>query len=107
MRDKNMDRRPNNNRNGYSHRPQRQHDRGDRAPVVEKEMTGGSDSQSRVVLMTLAELEARSVDDLQEMAKELDISGFSRLKKQDLAFRILQAQTEQQGNIFKKGILDI
>jgi transcription termination factor Rho len=59
------------------------------------------------VMHTLAELEARNMDDLQEMAKELDIAGISRLKKQDLAFRILQAQTEQQGNIFKKGILDI
>lgn len=59
------------------------------------------------VMHTLAELEARTSDDLQEMAKELELSGISRLKKQDLAFRILQAQTEQQGNIFKKGILDI
>src|SRR4051812_7010156 len=59
------------------------------------------------VMLTLAELESRSMDDLTDMAKELDISGISRLKKQDLAFRILQAQTEQQGNIFKKGILDI
>jgi transcription termination factor Rho len=70
---------------------------------------GGGDGQggpSRVML-TLAELESRNLDDLQEMAKELDISSISRLKKQDLAFRILQAQTEQQGNIFKKGLLDI
>jgi transcription termination factor Rho len=59
------------------------------------------------VMHTLAELEGRTMDDLQEMAKELELSGISRLKKQDLAFRILQAQTEQQGNIFKKGILDI
>jgi len=65
-----------------------------------------SEGPSRVML-TLAELESRNMDDLAEMAKELDISGISRLKKQDLAFRILQAQTEQQGNIFKKGILDI
>jgi transcription termination factor Rho len=57
--------------------------------------------------LTLADLESRNLDDLQEMAKELDISGYSRLKKQDLAFRILQAQTEQQGNIFKRGILEI
>jgi transcription termination factor Rho len=41
------------------------------------------------------------------MAKELDITAYSRLRKQDLAFRILQAQTEQQGNIFRKGVLDI
>jgi transcription termination factor Rho len=59
------------------------------------------------VMLTLAELESRNADDLMDMAKELDITGVSRLKKQDLAFRILQAQTEQQGNIFKKGILDI
>ncbi|MEO5952990.1 MAG: transcription termination factor Rho [Chloroflexia bacterium] len=56
---------------------------------------------------TLAELEGRTMDDLTEMAKELELSGISRLKKQDLAFKILQAQTEQQGNIFKRGILDI
>src|SRR5438067_569151 len=40
------------------------------------------------VMLTLAELESRNVDDLLDMAKELDISGISRLKKQDLAFRI-------------------
>jgi transcription termination factor Rho len=51
--------------------------------------------------------ENRNLDDLHEMAKELDITAYSRLRKQDLAFRILQAQTEQQGNIFRKGVLDI
>jgi len=64
----------------------------------------GGDSKT---LLSLAELESRSLDDLHETAKELDITGYSRLRKQDLAFRILQAQTEQQGNIFKRGILDI
>lgn len=58
-------------------------------------------------VLTLAELETRNLDELQEMAKELDVSGYSRLRKQELAFRILQAQTEQQGNIFKRGILEI
>src|ERR671934_2008280 len=57
--------------------------------------------------MNLSELEAKTIDELQDLARDLDITGYSRLKKQDLAFRILQAQTEQQGNIFKKGILDI
>lgn len=58
-------------------------------------------------VLTLAELETRNLDELQDMAKELDISGYSRLRKQELAFRLLQAQTEQQGNIFKRGILEI
>jgi transcription termination factor Rho len=59
------------------------------------------------VALTLADLEARNMEELLDMAKELEIAGVSRLKKQDLAFRILQAQTEQQGNIFKKGLLEI
>ena len=57
--------------------------------------------------MNLAELESKTIDELQDLAKELDISGYSRLKKQELAFRILQAQTEQQGNIFAAGVLEI
>ncbi len=57
--------------------------------------------------MTLAELENKNLDELYEVAKTLDIAGYRRLRKQDLAFRILQVQTEQQGNVFKRGLLDI
>jgi transcription termination factor Rho len=71
-----------------------------------REVLDQAGGESRT-LLSLAELEGRSLDDLHETAKELDISGYSRLRKQDLAFRILQAQTEQQGNIFKRGVLDI
>ena len=57
--------------------------------------------------MNLSELEGKTIDELQDLARDLDISGYSRLKKQELAFRILQAQTEQQGNIFAAGVLEI
>ena len=57
--------------------------------------------------MNIAELETKTRDELQEMAKELGIVGVSTLRKQDLIFRLLQAQTEQQGNIFKGGVLEI
>jgi transcription termination factor Rho len=57
--------------------------------------------------VNLAELEAKTRDELQEMARELGIHGVTTLRKQDLIFRLLQAQTEQQGNIFGGGILDI
>jgi transcription termination factor Rho len=87
------------NREGFVPRARFQESRIQREQIA-------AQAQSQVGL-TLADLESRNMDDLQEMAKELDISGYSRLKKQDLAFRILQAQTEQQGNIFKKGILEI
>ncbi len=58
-------------------------------------------------MLNIAELESKTLDELQEMAKELEISGFTRLKKQELIFRLLQAQTEQQGNIFGGGVLEI
>ncbi|HEX2922721.1 MAG TPA: transcription termination factor Rho [Chloroflexota bacterium] len=57
--------------------------------------------------MNIAELETKTRDELQEMAKELGIAGVSTLRKQDLIFRLLQAQTEQQGNIFRGGVLEI
>ncbi len=57
--------------------------------------------------MNVAELELKTLNDLREMARKLDITGYSGLKKQDLIFKLLQAQSEEQGNTFSDGILDI
>ncbi|NJN18564.1 MAG: transcription termination factor Rho [Oscillochloris sp.] len=57
--------------------------------------------------MNVAELETKTLTDLREMARKLDISGYSGLKKQDLIVKLIQAQSEEQGNIFSDGVLDI
>jgi len=57
--------------------------------------------------VNLAELESKTLDELQGMARELAITGYTRLKKQDLVFRILQAQTEKLGRFFRRGVLEI
>lgn len=57
--------------------------------------------------MNIAELELKTRDELQDVAKELGITGYSGLKKQELIFRLLQAQTEQQGLLFDGGVLQI
>lgn len=57
--------------------------------------------------MDITELENRSKDELVELAKEMGISSPASLKKQDIVMRLLQAHTEQQGNIFCSGILEI
>ena len=57
--------------------------------------------------MNIAELETKNRDELIELAKEMGISSYTNLKKQDLVMRLLQAYTEQQGNIFCSGILEI
>jgi len=55
----------------------------------------------------IAELETKTLGELRELAKEMDISGYSRLKKYDLILRLLQAKAEQQGYIFGGGVLEI
>jgi len=48
-----------------------------------------------------------TLSELREMARMRDIAGYSRLKKQDLIFRLLRAQAEEQGLIFGGGVLEI
>ncbi|MCI0856869.1 MAG: Rho termination factor N-terminal domain-containing protein, partial [Chloroflexi bacterium] len=55
--------------------------------------------------VTIAELETQTREGLMDMAKGLGVSGYSQLKKQELIFKVLQAQTEKDGNIFAEGIL--
>ncbi len=57
--------------------------------------------------ISIGELENKSRDELLEIAKEMGISSYTGLKKQDLMMRLLQAHTEQQGNIFCGGVLEI
>lgn len=57
--------------------------------------------------MNMAQLEAKTLDDLRGIAKESGISGYSRLKKDDLILRLLKANAEAQGFIFGGGVLEI
>ncbi|MCB9098171.1 MAG: transcription termination factor Rho [Anaerolineales bacterium] len=57
--------------------------------------------------MNMAELDAKTLDDLRVLAKDLEISGYSKLKKSDLILRILKHRAESQGFIFGGGVLEI
>ena len=57
--------------------------------------------------MNITELETKTLTELRDIARDWDLSGYSALKKQDLIFRLLRAETERQGNIFSAGMLDI
>ncbi|HEY5973332.1 MAG TPA: transcription termination factor Rho [Geobacteraceae bacterium] len=56
--------------------------------------------------MNLQELKGKKINDLAGIAKELNIEGASGMRKQDLIFAILNAQTEQNGMIFGEGVLE-
>ncbi|RIK39640.1 MAG: transcription termination factor Rho [Chloroflexi bacterium] len=57
--------------------------------------------------MTIAHMDALTLDELRELARAADITGYTRLKKTDLIMRLLRANAEQQGFIFGGGILEI
>ena len=57
--------------------------------------------------MTISELKEKNITELSRIARSLDIPGASGLRKQDLIFKILQAQSEKEGHIFADGVLEI
>src|ERR1700685_1951170 len=56
--------------------------------------------------ISLAELKDKNITDLAKIAKELNIPGASGMRKQELIFQILRAQTEKNGLIFSEGVLE-
>ena len=56
--------------------------------------------------MTIADLQHKNITELTAVARELEISGVGTLRKQELIFRILQAQAEKEGLIFAEGVLE-
>ncbi len=57
--------------------------------------------------MDIAELKSKRIAELSQIAKDLNISGHSDLKKQELIFKILEAQTQKDGLAFSKGVLEV
>jgi transcription termination factor Rho len=57
--------------------------------------------------MDIAELKAKTIPQLMEVAGSLSIDGTSSMRKQELIFKILEAQTQQNGLIFAEGVLQV
>ena len=57
--------------------------------------------------LTLVELQAKSQEEQFELARTFEVQGYSRMPKAALFIRLLQAQTEREGNTFGDGILEI
>ena len=55
----------------------------------------------------IARLKDMKIPELNKLARGLNVNGFSGLKKQDLIFKILQAQAEREGLMFGEGILEV
>jgi transcription termination factor Rho len=57
--------------------------------------------------MNLTELKEKKIGELAGLAREFNIEGAAGLRKQELIFAILQAQTEKNGFIYGEGVLEI
>ena len=57
--------------------------------------------------MSLSDLESKTMAELYKIAKELEISGYSRLRKSELIHAIMKAQAEKTGLLFMEGVLEI
>ena len=57
--------------------------------------------------LDIKNLKDMKITELNKLAKELNANGTSGLKKQDLIFKILQAQAEKEGLMFGEGVLEI
>jgi len=56
--------------------------------------------------MNITNLKEKTIEELTKMAKDLNVNGARGLRKQDIIFAILQAQTEKTGLIFGEGVLE-
>ena len=57
--------------------------------------------------MDIVELESKNVTELREMARDMGISGYSSLKKQDLIIALMGAKAKAQGHEFRGGVLEV
>jgi transcription termination factor Rho len=56
--------------------------------------------------MNIVDLKEKKISELNKLARQLNVEGSSGMRKQDLIFAILQAQTEKNGLIYGEGVLE-
>ncbi|MBZ5516189.1 MAG: transcription termination factor Rho [Acidobacteriia bacterium] len=57
-------------------------------------------------VLDIAKLKEMNITTLTQVAKDLSVVGATGMRKQELIFKILQAQTEKNGLIFSEGVLE-
>jgi transcription termination factor Rho len=64
-------------------------------------------SEQRRPGLNITDLKDMSIQKLTQIAKDLSVGGATGMRKQELIFQILKAQTEQSGFIFSEGVLEV
>jgi transcription termination factor Rho len=62
---------------------------------------------ARPSTLNINDLKDMSIQKLTQIAKDLNVAGATGMRKQDLIFQILKAQTEMSGFMFSEGVLEV
>jgi len=57
--------------------------------------------------MDVTQLQGQKIKDLTKLAQEMEVPGYSGLKKQELIMRILETSAEKEGKLFASGVLEV
>ncbi len=57
--------------------------------------------------LLISELKEKSIEELMEVARQLNVENVSSMRKQDLIYAILNAHAEQSGTLYSEGVLEI
>jgi transcription termination factor Rho len=87
-------------RGGGGHQPPPQ-------PDVAAESAEHALNESKKPGLNITELKEMTIQHLTQVAKDLEVPGATGMRKQELIFQILKAQTEQSGFIFSEGVLEV
>jgi len=71
--------------------------------MTQRRSAGDRENSSQ---LNIRDLKGMNINALTEVAKNLAVSGYTGMRKQELIFQILKAQTEQSGLIFSEGVLE-
>ena len=74
-------------------------------PQIERERE--REARNRANLIAVADLETKTADELREVARTIGVTGSLRNNRYDLVNKILQFQTEQIGQHYGEGVLEI
>jgi transcription termination factor Rho len=95
-------------------RRQERHGRGDHRAAHEKAETEpepsaalGADRDRMATSLNIAKLQAMSMSDLNQMAREFGVENFGTMRKHEVIFHILQKNAERAGVLFSEGALEV
>ena len=77
------------------------------AERLEAESANGGTRQQTGPAVNIIELQSMGIVDQQKLARELGIDDHHSMRKQELIFSILKAQTERSGLLFAQGVLEV